>query len=305
MDSLKVNLRQWRADFTAGLYRGNATPALQDAIERYFIDDFMRDEVGAAYNVTRDEKEQIVASMRHARANIITATSWLSHLVMGQRILEVPPEVEGSVIECGCYKGGSTANLSRVCDRVGRKLYVCDSFEGLPEDDESEHRYAHFQIYGAYESGMYAGALEEVQGNVEKYGCIDACRFVKGWFSDTLPSVEGPFVLAFADVDLVSSLTDCMVNLWPKLVDNGYFFTDDSADLATVRLWFDDAWWAEHIGEGTPPGYVGSGCGLPVTPQGSSLGYAHKVVDPSKVYNQTNWLRYPTKNEESGEGGDS
>lgn len=300
MDSLKQNLRQWRADFAAGLYRGNSAGALQDAIERYAIEDFMRDEVGAAYDMTHSQKEDMIAAMRHARKNIPTATSWLSHLVMAQRILEVPPDVEGAVVECGCFKGGSTANLSRMCARVNRKMVVCDSFEGLPEDEEQEHRYAHFQIYGSYEAGMYAGALEEVKGNVEKYGCIDACEFIKGWFCDTLPSLDGPFVLVFADVDLVSSLTDCIVNLWPKLVDDGYFFTDDSADLATVKLWFDEPWWAETMKQ-PAPGYVGSGCGLPVRPDGSSLGYAHKVADPSQTYNQTSWLRYPGKEKEPAE----
>ena len=38
----------------------------------------------------------------------------------------------GVVVECGCFMGGSTANLSLVCGIVGRGLIVYDSFEGLP-----------------------------------------------------------------------------------------------------------------------------------------------------------------------------
>ena len=40
--------------------------------------------------------------------------------------------MEGVVVECGCFLGGSTANLSLVCEVVGRELIVYDSFEGLP-----------------------------------------------------------------------------------------------------------------------------------------------------------------------------
>ena len=51
---------------------------------------------------------------------------------MSAKLVAIPPEVPGAVVECGCFGGGSTANLSLVCDIVDRELIVCDSFEGMP-----------------------------------------------------------------------------------------------------------------------------------------------------------------------------
>ena len=234
----------------------------------------------------------MVRRIKLAQSSIESATHWTYHLILGTQILSIPPAIEGAVVECGCFKGASTASLSILCERVGRTLYVCDSFEGLPEDDGTLHRYPHFKAHGFYEKGMYAGALEEVKGNIRGHGVLDVCEFVKGFFCDTLPSLDGPFALVFADVDLASSMRDCIIYLWPKLEDNGYFYTDDSGDMELVRLWFDEAWWQEHLGCNAP-GYVGSGCGLPISADRCTLGYAHKVADSSASYARVPWLRYP------------
>ena len=48
-----------------------------------------------------------------------TGTSYKAHLAMAVKLLEIPPEVEGVVVECGCYVGGSSANLSLACEPPG------------------------------------------------------------------------------------------------------------------------------------------------------------------------------------------
>jgi hypothetical protein len=52
---------------------------------------------------------------------------------MAVKLLELSPGLKGDLVGCGCYRGGTTANLSLVCDTVDRHLYVYDSFEGLPD----------------------------------------------------------------------------------------------------------------------------------------------------------------------------
>ena len=51
-------------------------------------------------------------------------------------ILKLPKTTEGCIVECGCYKGSSTAKFSLAAKYSGRKLVVFDSFEGIPENDE-------------------------------------------------------------------------------------------------------------------------------------------------------------------------
>ena len=104
--------------------------------------------------------------------------------------------------------------------------------------------------------------------------------------------------VAFAslDVDLVSSMQDCLKYIWPLLIEGGYIFSDDSCDMEVVKVWFNENWWKNELGQ-NPPGYVGSGCGLPLTTYFSSLGYALKITD-KKSLKRVFWLYYPDNQSE-------
>ena len=268
------------------------------ALERLVLERFYDDDVGRPYRVNRKAKEELVERFKTIHQQIPSATSWLYSVVLAGEILNIPPSTldestRGDVIECGCWKGASTAGLSLVCGLVGRKLIVCDSFEGLPEDESQVvHKYPHVGVFGYYQKGMYAARLGEVKENIARFGDLSVCRFVPGFFSDSLQALAEPLVFAFLDVDLASSMRDCVKHIWPLLVDGGVVYTDDSCDMEVVRVWFDDAWWQREIGE-KAPGYVGSGCGLPLSPNISSLGYARKVLNPEKSYKRISWLYYP------------
>ena len=84
------------------------------------------------YGFTWRRKVVLAYRMWRTTRHVMTGTSYKAHLAMASKLLEIPPDVEGVVVECGCFHGGSTANLSLICDIVGRELIVYDSFEGLP-----------------------------------------------------------------------------------------------------------------------------------------------------------------------------
>jgi hypothetical protein len=245
-----------------------------------FYSFFLRPEVGAAYGVGLRAKLRLIRQFQRNVQKIPTASYWQEHLTMAAKILEIPPSLEGDVIECGCFKGGSTANLSLVCSLVGRKLIVCDSFEGLPPPDESEtvHEEHFSNRVIAYEQGQYQGTLSEVQRNIREYGNIDVCEFVKGYFCDTLSSLDRPLVFAFVDVDLHKSLEDCLTAIWPRLQEGCYLFSHEAQDLDYIALFFDRAWWREKL-HTEPPGFIGAGTGLPVVRirEGSFIGYTRKL----------------------------
>ncbi|MDQ1511022.1 MAG: O-methyltransferase, partial [Actinomycetota bacterium] len=172
------------------------------------------------------------------------------------KLLELPPTLEGVVVECGCWQGGTTANLSVICDVVGRDLIVYDSFEGLPAPETLDNMEARVE-------GGFRGELDEVRENVRKYGVLERCQFRKGWFKDTLPSHDEPIALCFMDVDLKSSMHDCVVNLWPHLVEEGYVFVDDYVNLHDCALFYSERFWRDYL-DTTPPGLMGSGTGVGV-----------------------------------------
>src|SRR5207342_2211689 len=91
--------------------------------------------------------------------SVKTGTSYKSHLVMAAKLLEVPPKVEGVVVECGSWLGGTTTNLSVICEAVGRDLIVYDSFEGLPAQRPGDNMKPGVR-------GSFKGTLEQVQENV-------------------------------------------------------------------------------------------------------------------------------------------
>ena len=95
-----------------------------------------------------------------------TGCSYRAHLVMAAKLLEIPSTTEGVVVECGSYLGGTTANLSIVCDIVGRDLIVYDSFEGLPPPRPGD-RYA-----ADVGTGFLRGDLERVRDNVARNGVV-------------------------------------------------------------------------------------------------------------------------------------
>jgi O-methyltransferase len=189
--------------------------------------------------------------------SVFTGTSYKAHLAMAAKLFEIPPEVEGDVVECGCFFGGSTSNLSLACKIAGRKLYVYDSFEGLPAPTEGD-KYATDST-----EGFLAADIDRVKKTVARLGAVEVCEFRKGWFEDTLPHHDRPVVLCFLDVDYQASLRDCVLNLWPLLTDQGYVFIDEYVLVDYCALFFSERFWKQHF-DRDPPGLIGAGTGVGV-----------------------------------------
>lgn len=241
---------------------------------------FFRADVGREYGVGFLKKFALLRVFRRNVKKIPSASDWQEHAVMAARILQIPRVWQGDVIECGSYKGASTANLSLACALAGRKLIVCDSFEGLPRpiDDDRFHVQEIKGKHKEYKKGDYSGALEEVRANITRYGNIAVCEFIKGYFEQTFPSLHSrTFVFIFLDVDLNESLKTCLRFLWPLLKEKCLLFSHEAQDMAFISLFFDDGWWQHELGM-RAPSFIGAGTGLPLgIGKGSSIGYTEKI----------------------------
>ena len=82
-----------------------------------------------------------------------------------------------------------------------------------------------------------AVSLDEVKDNFARYGLLDdQVVFVKGWFQDTLPSLDaGPFALLRVDADLYESTFVALEGLYPKLSPGGFVIVDDFNLLPSCR----------------------------------------------------------------------
>ena len=193
---------------------------------------------------------------------VTSGTSWRAHTAMAMKLLETPKKKKGVVVECGCWKGAATVNLSLVCAIVGRELQVYDSFEGLPPPKTGDP-IAEASFKNGFVAGVFSGSIDEVRRNVDRFGAIEVCKFYKGWFEDTLPAHEDDIVLAFWDVDFFASLHDCLINLWPYVVDGGYVFLDEYGELAYCSVFYSEKYWSKYFSS-PPPGLIGIGTGLQV-----------------------------------------
>lgn len=136
--------------------------------------------------------------------------------------------IEGDVIETGVWRGGSCILAAAVLKEQNsdKKIYVADSFEGLPKpesqysaDDNDPHHTIEFLKV----------SLPEVKKNFEKYGLLsDNVVFIKGFFKDSLKEVpfEKLSVLRL-DGDMYSSTIEVLEALYDKLSVGGYLIIDD------------------------------------------------------------------------------
>jgi len=146
--------------------------------------------------------------------------------------------VPGDFIETGVWRGGCCILMRGVLAAASvddRKVYVADSFEGLPPPNAE----AYPKDEGLHLEGIaeLAVSLEQVKANFDRYGLLDdQVVFVKGWFSQTLPALEaGPFALIRLDGDLYESTYVALEALYPKLSPGGYVIIDDYGAVAQCR----------------------------------------------------------------------
>lgn len=241
---------------------------------------------GHAYGVGRVAK-LVLASRLFRNAGAVTSLTTLQQqFILVREILGISPSLSGVIVECGAYEGGSTIALSLACSLVGRLLFVCDSFSGLPTPRRGEALDVHplFGTYYQWEGGDFRSTdgLEGVRRNVAQYGSIDACRFVPGFYRDTLPRLDAEaVVMVYEDADLASSVEDCLEHLWPKLQPGCKFFCQEPWSIPVVALFYDQRWWQERL-HCSPPGFYGSGGGVDYALSSSGMGFAIKF-DPRQI----------------------
>jgi hypothetical protein len=141
-------------------------------------------------------------------------------------------DIPGDYIETGVWRGGACIMMRAVLAayrETDRVVYVADSFAGVPPPDRI--RYPADRGRNFYKFKQLAVSLEEVQANFAAYGLLDdQVQFVKGWFSQTLPSLPAQRLAVIRlDGDLYESTMDALKALYPRLSPGGFVVVDDYA----------------------------------------------------------------------------
>ena len=157
--------------------------------------------------------------------------------------------VPGDLIETGVWRGGSSILMRAVLKAYGdcsRKVWLADSFRGLPQPDPARYPVDHGDTLWTYKE--LAIPLEQVKANFARYGLLDEqVAFLPGWFRDTLPTAPiNQLAVLRLDGDLYESTMDALAALYPKVSAGGFVIVDDYG-LHTCRAAIEDFRLAQGI----------------------------------------------------------
>ena len=131
----------------------------------------------------------------------------------------------GDFAECGVWNGGTALLLARILgNRTQKKLYLFDSFQGLPKLSGEKDQW--------FFEGQYAAeSLEKVEGLLSEFRKIIDVRC--GWIPGTFRGLEDHrYAFAHLDVDVYQSTLDCCSYFYPRLVPGGVLLFDEYAFAA-------------------------------------------------------------------------
>lgn len=167
-------------------------------------------------------------------------------------VLYIDGEVDGDVAEFGT-RFGETASIiaNSMADRgqkAGRKLWLFDSFEGLPRSTAEADAANPLVRSGTWGEGTMRGLSPlELREVIGRFLPSDSFIIHAGWFADTLPRVPDTahFAMIHVDADLYQSAIDCLAPLFERgLIADGavILFDDWNAGAARNGLGERRAW---------------------------------------------------------------
>ena len=126
---------------------------------------------------------------------------------------------DGDFVEMGCYRGDTSLLLAR----LGRPLWLYDSFEGLPEKTLEDTSVAGDN----FKAGELLVSKAEVVLRFKKAG-LKVPRIKKAFFEDlTASDLPEKIAFAFLDGDLYQSIKTSLKLVAPKMVSGGIIVVHD------------------------------------------------------------------------------
>lgn len=149
------------------------------------------------------------------------------------RIIELAKSVlnvEGDYVEFGCYKGDTSLLLADIVfsGPSRARLFIYDSFEGLPEKGEADK-----SVLGvAFRGGELAVTKREVKERFLRAG-LPVPVIKKGWFKDlTEADLPEKIAFAFLDGDFYESIRDSLRLVSPRMAPDGVLVVHDYTNPA-------------------------------------------------------------------------
>jgi len=148
--------------------------------------------------------------------------------------------IPGDIVELGVWRGGQSMAAALTLKRLGgnRKLWLYDTFAGMPEPGEHDYKAATGENAmrkwtetqdGKGFSDWCCASLEDVQANLGSTGHRDV-RYVRGMVEDTLrdpANLPEQIAILRLDTDWYESTKAELDILYPRLSPGGVLIIDD------------------------------------------------------------------------------
>lgn len=129
----------------------------------------------------------------------------------------------GDLIECGVNRGGiSRAIVAYLGEKLhGRRFFLLDTFEGIPESVLSEREMTH----NKYFKENYTECHQQV---LDTFRDFSEVVVIKGLVPDTFGQVQSE-KFCFVHIDMNNAISEIAAAeyLWPRLVNGGFMLLDD------------------------------------------------------------------------------
>lgn len=150
----------------------------------------------------------------------------------------VARDLAGDFVECGVWRGGSAMVVActlLASEESERRLFLYDTFEGMPEASEADTTYfgssaGQVRTSVATPDGDWnLASIEEVRANLLSTGFPeDRLVLVKGKVEESIPgTVPERIALLRLDTDFYESTYHELEHLFPRLSSGGILIVDD------------------------------------------------------------------------------
>jgi hypothetical protein len=169
--------------------------------------------------------------------------------------------LQGCFVECGAWRGGSAMMMIKTLQHYGisdRKIYLYDTYEGMPEPDEHDKDIKGGQAADLMKtqdknvatSVWCVASLEDVQQNMQSTGYpSENIIYVKGMVEDTIParSPQEHIAILRLDTDFYASTLHELNHLYPMLNREGVLIIDDYGHWQGCRKAVDEYFTGKKI----------------------------------------------------------
>lgn len=179
----------------------------------------------------RDLTEEEIEICEVVKPFTITSVERIVALIRAIRYLS-DNDIEGEIVECGVWRGGSMMAAAHALQRSGdttRKLYLYDTFAGMPAPTEKDIRFDGVGADQLNEEGGTVASKRDVATNLLSTGYPEHnIHLIEGRVEETIPkTVPSRICLLRLDTDWYESTRHELIHLYPRLVKYGVLIIDD------------------------------------------------------------------------------